>query len=67
MNTLRSVERNEFSIYQIEHDLALSDDEICNDFERMLEKISEDGRKPNLLSSIPSLHYPAVHALHTDA
>ncbi|KAH0039262.1 PLP-dependent transferase, partial [Aureobasidium melanogenum] len=66
MNTLEYLtERNEFSIYQIEHDLALSDDEICNDFERMLENISEDGKKAKLaifdtITSLPAVRMPYV-------
>ncbi|KAI4741790.1 PLP-dependent transferase [Aureobasidium sp. EXF-12298] len=64
MNTLEYLkERNEFSIYQIEHDLCLSDDEICNDFERMLGKISEDGKKAKLaifdtITSLPAVRMP---------
>ncbi|KAG9531348.1 PLP-dependent transferase, partial [Aureobasidium melanogenum] len=64
MNTLEYLtERHEFSIYQIEHDLSLSDDEICNDFERMLENISEDGKKAKLaifdtITSLPAVRMP---------
>lgn len=64
MNTLDYLaERSEFSIYKIEHDLFLSDDEICNAFERMLEKISKEGKKAKLaffdtITSLPAIRMP---------
>ncbi|KAH0280853.1 PLP-dependent transferase, partial [Aureobasidium melanogenum] len=64
MNTLEYLtERNEFSIYQIEHDLLLPDDEICNDFEKMLGKIVGDGKKARLaifdtFTSLPAVRMP---------
>jgi selenocysteine lyase/cysteine desulfurase len=64
MNTLEYLtERNEFSIYKIEHILPLSDDKICNDFENMLEKISQDGKKAKLaifdtITSLPAVRMP---------
>ncbi|KAI4853311.1 PLP-dependent transferase [Aureobasidium sp. EXF-8845] len=64
MNTLNYLtETNEFSIYRIEHILPLSDDEICNDFEEMLETISRDGKKARLaifdtIASLPAVRMP---------
>lgn len=64
MNTLEYLtESNEFSIYKIEHILPLSDDEICNDFENMLAKVSQDGRKARLaifdtVTSLPAVRMP---------
>lgn len=61
MNTLDYLaERNDFSIYKIEHDLSLSVDEICNEFERMLEKISKDGKKAKLAIFDTIISLPAV-------
>jgi selenocysteine lyase/cysteine desulfurase len=64
MNTLEYLtESNEFSIYKIEHILPLSDDEICNDFENMLAKVSQDGKKARLaifdtVTSLPAVRMP---------
>ncbi|CAD0090130.1 unnamed protein product [Aureobasidium vineae] len=64
MNTLNYLaERNEFSIYKIERTLPLTDDEICNDFETMLKRISEDGKKAKLalfdtITSLPAVRMP---------
>ncbi|KAI4738353.1 PLP-dependent transferase [Aureobasidium sp. EXF-12298] len=64
MNTLEYLtERNEFSIYRIEHILPLSDDEICSDFESMLETILKDGKKAKLsifdtITSLPAVRMP---------
>jgi selenocysteine lyase/cysteine desulfurase len=64
MNTLEYLtERNEFSIYKVEHVLPLSDEEICNDFVRMLETISKDGKKAKLaifdtITSLPAARMP---------
>lgn len=64
MNTLNYLaERNEFSIYKIEHGLPSSDDEICNDFQRMLKRIAEDGKRAKLaifdtISSLPAVRMP---------
>ncbi|CAD0114543.1 unnamed protein product, partial [Aureobasidium uvarum] len=64
MNTLNYLaERDEFSIYKIEHTLPLSDDEICNDFETMLKRISADGKKARLalfdtITSLPAVRMP---------
>ncbi|KAG9600106.1 PLP-dependent transferase, partial [Aureobasidium melanogenum] len=69
MNTLEYLtERNEFSIYQIEHDLSVSDDEICNDFEKMLDKIAGDGKKARLaifdtITSLPAVRMPFEHLI----
>ncbi|KAH0276863.1 PLP-dependent transferase, partial [Aureobasidium melanogenum] len=64
MNTLDYLaERSEFSIHKIEHDLDLSDDEICKVFEEFLEKISQDGKKAKLamfdtITSLPAIRMP---------
>jgi selenocysteine lyase/cysteine desulfurase len=64
MNTLDYLtETNEFSIYKIEHILPLSDDKICNDFEEMLETISQDGKNARLaifdtITSLPAVRMP---------
>lgn len=64
MNTLEYLtERNDFRIYKIEQVLPLSDDKICNDFERMLETILKDGKKARLaifdtITSLPAVRMP---------
>jgi selenocysteine lyase/cysteine desulfurase len=64
MNTLEYLtERNQFSIYRIEHILPLSDEEICRDFERMLETVLKDGKKAKLaifdtITSLPAVRMP---------
>ena len=64
MNTLEYLkERNEVSIYKIEHILPLSDDEICSNFERMLETIGQEERKARLaifdtITSLPAVRMP---------
>ncbi|CAD0099869.1 unnamed protein product [Aureobasidium mustum] len=64
MNTLEYLrERQDFSIYTIEHDLSLSDHEVCRAFEEMLDKISQDGRKAKLaifdtITSLPAVRMP---------
>jgi selenocysteine lyase/cysteine desulfurase len=64
MNTLDYLtERDEFSIYKIEHILPLSDDKICDDFGRMLDTISQAGKKARLamfdtITSLPAVRMP---------
>lgn len=64
MNTLEYLtERTGFSIYRIEHVLPLTDDEICNDYERMLETIKKDGKRARLaifdtITSLPAVRMP---------
>ncbi|KAG9833502.1 PLP-dependent transferase, partial [Aureobasidium melanogenum] len=64
MNTLEYLaERNEFSIYRIEHNLPLTNDKVCHDFEKMLQKISENGKKAKLalfdtITSLPAVRMP---------
>ncbi|KAI4725744.1 PLP-dependent transferase [Aureobasidium sp. EXF-10728] len=64
MNTLSYLtERNNFSIYKIQHTLPLTNDQICNDFITTLDKISQDGKKPKLavfdtITSLPAVRMP---------
>ncbi|KAG9665233.1 PLP-dependent transferase, partial [Aureobasidium melanogenum] len=64
MNTLEYLaERNEFSIYKIEHDLPLANDKVCHDFAKMLEKIAGDGKRAKLaifdiITSLPAVRMP---------
>ncbi|KAK6004318.1 hypothetical protein QM012_008180 [Aureobasidium pullulans] len=64
MNTLEYLaERAQSIIYKVEHDLPRSDDDICDDFERMLDRTSGEGKKPKLaifdtVSSLPAVRMP---------
>lgn len=71
MNTLQYLaETTEFSIYRIEHDLPSSDDEIYNEFEKMLEKISKDGKQAKVaifdtITSLPAVRLAEICRTHS--